>query len=431
MAPRPAALLCLVVLGAALVAALALTTPWQPLGNDAATVEADPRLDFTTGEIAREVGYHDAARPPALAGLVVGLVASGLLGLTPLGARVVGAAGRLGGNRWPLTVALGAVAISLVLLAIRLPFAARRELLRRRVGLSTQDWPGWAVDVAKGTAVGAVLLCVVLLALFLAVRRSPDFWWAYAAVAAAGLVVVVSFGYPVVVEPIFNRFTPMADGPVRDSLLELAERDGVEVDDVLVADASRRTTALNAYVSGIGATRRIVVYDTLVRTATPSEVRLVVAHELGHVAENDVRDGTVLGALGAAAAMPLLFLLLSWPPLLGRSGVTDLRDPRSLALVAFLITAVTTVTGPVQALVSRRVEARADIHSLELTRDPETFVDAERRLALHNLADLEPNQVLQALFASHPSTPERIALARAWARRAGQPVPAGRAEPRR
>ena len=423
MTPRTAAVVALLVLGGALAAVIALTTPWRPLGAGAAASAADASRDFTPAEMTREVAFHDAVRPPGLGGFVVGLATAGVLGLTPLGARLVAAAGRVGGSRWPLTVLAGTIALSVVLTLVRLPLSARAEVVRRRFGLSTQDWAGWAVDVAKGVGVSAALLAVSLLALVFLARRSPDWWWAWAGVGAAALVVVVSFGYPVVVEPIFNRFTPMESGELRESLLELAERDGVAVDEVLVADASRRTTALNAYVSGIGTTRRIVVYDTLLRVATPDEVRLVVAHELGHVVEGDVRDGTLMGALGAAAAMPLLHLLIGWAPLLRRAGAEGAGDPRSIALVAFLVTALTTLTGPVQSLVSRRVEARADVHSLDLTADAASFVASERRLAVTNLSDLEPNRALYLMFASHPSAPERIELARAWARREGLPVP--------
>jgi STE24 endopeptidase len=195
----------------------------------------------------------------------------------------------------------------------------------------------------------------------------------------------------------------------------LAERDGVPVDDVLVADASRRTTALNAYVSGLGATRRIVVYDTLLDDATPAEVQSVVAHELGHAKKNDVRWGTALGAIAAAAAVCGLALAVTHAPLLRRAGVESFADPRSLALLLALVAVVTTLVGPVANLLSRRIEARADIHALDLTRDPESFVGLQRRLALSNLSDLEPNPVVYALFATHPSTTERIALARTWA----------------
>jgi STE24 endopeptidase len=183
-----------------------------------------------------------------------------------------------------------------------------------------------------------------------------------------------------------------------------------------VADASRRTTALNAYVSGFGSTRRIVVYDTLLRTAPPAEVRLVVAHELGHAKRNDVLVGTLLGALGAAAACCAAYLLVSAPEVLRLAGVERFGDGRSVPLLLALAALAGVVTMPAQALVSRRIEARADVHSLDLTGDPATFIASEQRLSVTNLSDLQPNPIVYALFFTHPSGPERIALARDWER---------------
>jgi STE24 endopeptidase len=227
----------------------------------------------------------------------------------------------------------------------------------------------------------------------------------------------------VLLEPVFNKFTSMPAGPLRDSLLQYAKDDGVPVRDVLVADASRRTTALNAYVSGFGGTRRIVVYDTLLASSPPREVELVVAHELGHAKRQDVLVGTAVGALALAATMPLLWLMFS-SRLVRRVGATDAGDPRSVALLIFLIAVLTAIAGPAGSLVSRRIETRADVHALDLSKDPQTFVESERRLALSNLSDLEPNPIVYGLFFTHPSSPERIALARTWARLNGVPEPA-------
>jgi STE24 endopeptidase len=325
-------------------------------------------------------------------------------------------------------VLVGGLAVAIVTRAVTLPFDARSEVVLRRYGLSTQTWGTWWVDQAKGFGITTGLLLVVLLAVYGLMRLWPLWWWAPASAAAAVLVIVVSFGYPLVVEPAFNRFTPMPDGPLRSSLLELAERDAVPVRDVLVADASRRTTALNAYVSGFGATRRIVVYDTLLRRADDGEVRSVVAHELGHAKRNDVLQGTLLGALGAAAAVCLISLLISWGPLLRRAGVDAVGDPRSIALFLTVVALLGFATAPAQLLVSRRIEARADVHALELTRDPATFVSMQRRLATQNLSDVDPPAVVYGLFASHPTAPERIAMARTWARVAGVPEPPDAAE---
>ncbi|HEX8004384.1 MAG TPA: M48 family metallopeptidase [Mycobacteriales bacterium] len=409
---RFAALVAFLVLGAALVALLALTTPWHPLGAGAPTVPVDPARDFTREQVAREVAFHHAVRPPGYAALALSLLVAAVLGLTPAGARVVGAVGR---GPWPVRAATGALALALVPTLVTLPLAARSEVVLRRYGLSTQTWGSWAADAAKSALVGGVLLVVATVGLVALARWRPATWWAWAAAGAAVLVAGVSYVYPVVVEPLFNRFEPLPQGELRTALLDLAERDGVEVRDVLVADASRRTTSLNAYVSGYGATRRIVVYDTLLAKATPAEVELVVAHELGHVTHADVRNGTLAGALGAAAAVAGLHVLLTSEAVLRRAGASGAGDPRVLGLVLFAIAAAGFLTSPAQALVSRRVEARADVHSLELTGDVATFVESEKRLAVTNLSDLDPHPLAYAWFFSHPTSPERIALARAWA----------------
>ncbi|MFL6094264.1 MAG: M48 family metalloprotease, partial [Blastococcus sp.] len=218
------------------------------------------------------------------------------------------------------------------------------------------------------------------------------------------------------IEPAFNRFDPMAAGPLRSDLLALAEKNGTPVRDVLVSDASRRTTTLNAYVSGFGSTRRIVVYDTVLERLPDAQIESIVAHELGHVAADDVLTGTLMGALGAAAGVATLGWLVSIRPLRRRSGADSPGDPRIVALVLFLMAVGTLVSTPVQNLVSRQIEARADVHALDLTADPDAFMAMQRRLAVANLSEPDPPAVLQWLFGSHPTTAQRIGLARDWER---------------
>lgn len=427
MTGRAAATVALVVLGIALVAVVGLTTPWSPLPHAVPGGRVAPAAttDFTPAQIARENAYHRAVRPPAYAGMALGLLAAAVLGLSPYGARLVAAVARPFGGGWAWQAVLGGIAVSLVVRVVALPFDAWGETVLRRYGLSTRDWGGWGLDLLRAFGVSTVVLAVVVLGCYALVRATPTHWWVGVAVGGALLVLAGSFLYPVLVEPVFNKFTPLAAGPLRDELLDLARSDGVPVQQVLVADASRRTTALNAYVSGFGASRRIVLYDTLLRPpTTPAEVRLIVAHELGHAKRQDVLHGTLVGMLAVAAAACAGFLVLSWEPLLARAGVATLGDPRSVALVLFVVTVAGLVTAPGQLLGSRRIEARADVHSLDLTRDPTTFVSSFRRLAVVNLSDLDPNPVVYALFASHPTTPQRIALARNWAKQQGVAVPA-------
>ncbi|WP_107054415.1 M48 family metalloprotease [Streptomyces sp. NRRL S-350] len=391
------------------------TTPApQPAPGADPAATPDPTPDFTPAERARGRALRRAQQPWALGARLAGLALPLLLGLTPAGAALATAVGRWFGDSRTATVLAGAAALVVLGQALQLPFGAAVRSVRVRYGLVTQGWAGWALDALRGLALTLVLVLPLVLGLFALTAWSPQHWWLPAAGAAALLTAVLSFLHPLLVEPVFNRFTPMPPGELRTALLALADRDGIRVRDVLVADASRRTTALNAYVSGLGATRRIVAYDTLLTTAEPREVELVVAHELGHVKHRDVPVGTALGAVGAAVAVAVLGLLAAWQPLLDAAGASDAADPRALPLLAALAALLGAASGPAQCAVSRRIEARADRHALELTGDAEQFVAMQRRLALANVSDVDPPRVLELLFATHPSATRRIAAARAW-----------------
>jgi STE24 endopeptidase len=251
----------------------------------------------------------------------------------------------------------------------------------------------------------------VLAGFYTLTRVAPAWWWAFGAAGAAALAVLLAVVFPVLVEPVFNRFTAMPSGPLRDELVTLAVRSGVPVREVLVADASRRTTGLNAYVSGFGATRRIVVYDTLLREAPAGEVRSVVAHELGHAKARDPEVGTLLGAVTAASAVVALYLLGQVDAVLRRAGVDSIGSPRAIGLVLAVAALAGLVTSPLENLVSRRVEARADQHALRLTGDAAEFAAMQLRLATVNLADVHPPRLEYLLFATHPDTVERLAAA--------------------
>jgi STE24 endopeptidase len=215
----------------------------------------------------------------------------------------------------------------------------------------------------------------------------------------------------------------MPEGPLRERLMALVAESGVDVRDILVSDSSRRTTAANAYVSGIGRTRRLVVWDTTVEGFAAEEVAAVAAHEIGHAARRDVVVGTVLAAVGAAATVALLALALRWDPLLRAAGVGTASDPRSQALVRALLVVFETVGEPFMLAFSRRIEARADGYALDLFRDPATIARMERGLALRNIADLQPRRPEVLLRYSHPPIDRRIAHARTWAAAHGGPVP--------
>lgn len=412
--PERSGFLALGWLGAvtiAFVLAVLLTTPWDWLpGGTLGPI--DPTAGLPSSQLARVAAYRAQIVPLGLLNTLATLTLAVFLGLTPCGARLVR---RLpGGHRWWMQVIQAVLVLQLLARVATLAFDIRAEQVRHGFGLSTQPWGGWAIDQLTAYAVGTVTTSVLALVV-VGLWRSLRHWWLPASLIAAAFVVGASFAYPVVIEPLFAHFTAMPAGPLRSSLLSLAARDGVPVGSVLVADASARTTELNAYVSGFGATKRIFVYDTLVEQATPDEVRLVVAHELGHAKNHDVLRGTLVGALGAAAGMTLLAVLISSPRTIRTAGYGGPRDAAVVPAVLALVSLGSFLALPVQNLVSRAGEARADVHALDLTRDPATFITAQRRLAVSNLSPPDPSRLLYLWYATHPTVSQRLALSAGWA----------------
>jgi STE24 endopeptidase len=376
----------------------------------------DPLDAFSEEEVHACVAYAKPRQRWALLGLAVDLALLGGVALTGPGRALVRSAAGLAGGWTPGRVALATTAVVVARAAARLPFAIRAFRQDTRAGLATQRLAGFLLDWLKGRAVGLVLTVLPLAALVLAAGWVPGWPWV-AALAAALLVLVLALLGPVLIEPLFNRFSPLPGGPLRSRLLALASGMRVPVRDVLVADASRRTTRVNAYVSGLGRTRRVVVYDTLLRSSQQEELALVVAHELAHVGHRDVLWGTVASAAVAAGAVLLAVRLFDLGPVLDLLGVDGLGDPLAPPGLLLLAAVGGLLAAPVANLVSRWAEARADWVALEVTGDPGTAVAVERRLALENRADLRPSRLLVAMFSSHPPTMARIAQARLWAAR--------------
>ena len=404
--------IAVLVLSLAFVAMVIVFTPWDPLPG--ADIERAPIDEFfTDAQVSRSNDFFDLVKWASWANLLLGLGTAVVLGFTPMGRRLVDAVRRRV-RRWWLQVIVLSLVVLLIARLVTLPGSIWIQHVSQDYGLSTQTWSAWLIDVAKSWSIYAAIVTIALLALIGLARRFTRTWFVPASIGAAVLVVALSFAYPVVIEPAFNEFTPLSDGPLRTDILDLAERSNVEVSDVLVADASRRTTALNAYVSGFGASKRIVIYDNLLESASDREVELVVAHELGHASTDDVLVGTFEGAIAAALAVVALFLVLR-PELLRKpTGAGSVGDPAIVPVLLGLVVIVGFLASPIQNGLSRQVEARADAHSLDLTDDPETFIAIQQRLATTNLSHLEPNPILSFWFNSHPPTLDRIGMALAW-----------------
>lgn len=383
--------LSVVVLVAGLVAFAGLAAwlvPWHPYPGG--PLHPPPASSvFSHAELARAESFSGWARVWSRTSLVLSVVA--VLALARGGWTQ-----RLRGPWWLQTVQAVAIVELTVAVVTLVPdvLLQQRERHFRLVG---QPWSGYATDRLLGLLVTVVAASIAVLAFQVCVRRLPRAWPLVAAGLLAALVMGGSFVYPLLVEPLFNHFTSLPAGSLRTQIMQLAAEEHVHLKDVLVVDASTRTTELNAYVSGFGSSRRVVLYDNLIDQPRP-EVLSVVAHELGHARHEDVLHGSLLGAAGAFIGIGLIGLVLRRP---GRSV------PALLAIYAV----GSVLSLPVQNVLSRQIETRADVAALTTTRDEAAFVALQKELALSSLQDPTPAAWSQFVFGSHPTALQRIALA--------------------
>lgn len=376
--------------------------------------DLDPRDYFSAAELSRAHEYRRVSRALLLGSLAAQLVVLALLvwKARPLADALEG----IGRGRIRTGV-LVAIAVALALWLVTLPFGAVSLWWRRRYGLSTQTAAGWLRDQVVAVGVECLLVAVaaaVTLGLAAWLGRS---WW----LAAAPLFVLAGVLYfvaqPLVVQPLFNRFEPLDNPRLTADIKELGAKEGVTVDKVLVADASRRTTTANAYVSGLGPTKRVVFYDTILDGRfSQAELESVAAHELGHVARSHIWKG-----LGWFALIAIPGVVLVWWFTERRGG---LPDPGLVPLAIAVALVYSILVMPFGNLVSRRYEAEADWMALTATNDPQSFVGLEQTLTVTSLGDPDPPAWSNLLFGTHPTPMKRIGMAQAFRTRES-PAPAG------
>ena len=391
--------------GVAALAAGGATLLLRPRSGIVTPASASAGDYFTPEQLQRARDFRGRQRTILLASLLVEGTALALLVVRPPAVLT-----RL--DRRPLLGAAAAAAgLSAAMTAVALPLSVVSEQRSRNAGLSTQSWGPWAGDVAKSTAIGTVVASAGAAVGVALIRHFPGGWWIPGSAAIVGFALLTVFAAPVVIDPLFNKFEKLPDGRLRADVLDLATRANVDVGEVYRVDASRRTTATNAYVWGIGRTKRVVMYDTLIGDYPDDQVRSVVAHELSHVVHRDVPRGLLW--LAIVAPTGTLFVKVLAERL---NGERALGVASGLPALAAAIAIVSTVVGAASNALSRQVERRADTFALELTRDPAAFIGLTRSLAVTNLADPSTPRVFQIMFGTHPTTLERIGAGIEWAR---------------
>jgi STE24 endopeptidase len=399
--------LAIVVAVAAAGAATFLLRPRTGLIEPA---PVDVEAYFTALQLERAEDFRSVQRLLGVGGLVVGTGTLALLAWRPPRRLLE----RLGKRPLPGAAAAGA-GIAVLLVVVGLPISAWQRSRALDVGLATQSWPDWAVDVLKSTAIEAVLAAAGGLLALVLIRRFRRNWWIPASGVIVAFGVITIWLWPVLIDPLFNDFEKLPDGPVRRDVLQLADRAGVDVGEVYRIDASRRTTAANAYVGGLGHSKRVVLYDNLLDDFPRAELRLVVAHELGHQKHNDLLRGLAWLALVAPAGT---FLAQRFAEAFGRRyGLGDPSvkpGPVVLPALALAVTLASLLLGSASNVLSRQVEARADAFALRLAGDPAAFEDFERRIAVRNVTDPDPPALTHFLFGTHPTTVQRIGIGEAF-----------------
>ncbi len=287
-------------------------------------------------------------------------------------------------------------------------------VLPHRYGLSTMSMKSWLADLFKGLALSLILEILVIEFVYLLLAVQPQTWWLWVALAMLFFSVVMANLAPVLIFPIFYKFTPLPEGDLTKRLLALAQRANTRVRGVFTMQLSNKTTAANAALMGLGNTRRIVIGDTMLDRYTPDEIEVVLAHELGHHVHHDIWKLIISQSILTLGGLYLVNVVLHWS-VDTQHIYTSLADPATIPLLLALMGAFGLIVMPIGNGLSRTIEYQADEYALQSTKMVEPFKSAMTRLANQNLSDVEPSPVIEFLFHDHPSVNKRLKHADSFA----------------
>ena len=279
-------------------------------------------------------------------------------------------------------------------------------VLPTRYGTLNQSFKLWLLDLAKGALLAVVLGLPLLEALYFGFRNLGDWWWLVGGFFYLLFVVVMVNLAPVIIMPLFNKFIPLENEELQDRILRLGQKTGATVKGVYTIDFSKRTSSANAFVTGIGNTRRVVLGDTLTSNYTPDEIEVIMAHELGHHVHGDIWRGIFLDSLITLAGFYLANLFLQGGIRL--FGFRDLGDVAAFPLFVLAMVLFGLITMPLTNWLSRTRENAADVYALDITGNATAFISAMKKLANQNLADSAPPAWAVWLFYTHPPIGERV-----------------------
>jgi STE24 endopeptidase len=391
------------------VPAAAQAVPLDPVAATRAWIDTLPAAQRAKTDAYFEGGYWIA-----LWGAAIGLASAWLLLASGVSRRLRDAAERITRRR-PLQVALYAAGILVAFTLLGLPWQIYTEYFREhQYGLSNQTFGAWLGELAIGVGLTLVFGTLVLMVIYAVIRRAPRTWWLWGASVTMAFAAFGALIYPPFIAPLFNDYKPIANAAVRNEVLSLARAHGVPAEEVYEFNASKQHRRISANVAGLGGTMRIALNDNLLLRGSRGEIRMVMAHEIGHYVLNHVWKSLVFIGLVTLAMFAFARWAFAWAHARwgARWGVRDVADTAGLPILVAAFTVFQLLATPVNNTLTRVQEIEADQFGLAAGRDPDA--EAAAILKLGEYRKMEPGPLEEFIFYTHPSGWRRIENAMRW-----------------
>jgi STE24 endopeptidase len=281
-------------------------------------------------------------------------------------------------------------------------------VLERKYGFSTITWRLWLTDLIKSVILSTVLMGFMLAAFMAFIHYLPQSWWFWAWMFFTMFEILLMWLYPVVIAPLFNKYEPIKDELLKEKITSLMAQVGLKAKGIYQVDEGKRSKHTNAYFTGIGKTKRIVLFDTLLASHSPEEILAVLAHEIGHWKKKHILKQLIFMIVASLAILYFTYLIVNWPPLYSTFGLKYTPVYAGLFLVSLYLSCAGFFLSPIGAAITRRYEREADKMARDLVGTSEPMINALKRLAKDNLTNLHPHPVYVWFYYSHPPLIERI-----------------------
>ena len=392
-----------------------------PVATQATTATETTEYKLPPDKLAKSKALYDLRGELRIIDTIYGLLI--LLGLLYFGVAAMYRDWAEKVSRFRFVQALIFVPLILITMTVlQLPLDAYQQKISRQYGLSVQGWGSWLGDVAKGNLLNIIFLAVIAWIIATLIRKSPRRWWLYSWLIVLVLAVFVVFIAPLVIEPMFNKFEPLdkSNPELVTAIQQVTKRGGMDIprDRMFLMKASEKVTTLNAYVSGFGPSKRVVVWDTTIKNASTPETLFVFGHEMGHYVLNHIRIGLGLGAVGLFIGFYLLYRIANWafPRFQQRWHMRELSDCAGLFMLLLIFSIMNTLSEPIGNGVSRQLEHNADVYGLEVTHGLNPNSQEAAAHAFQVLGELAlsypyPSKAVVFWYANHPPIPDRVRFA--------------------